>query len=474
MLRSEINAIGDGVYMKGFVGIRIYKTIYGCRCKALFFSALFFLCSICVNAQQTGRLLFQRFDAHFLQLDSLIFKCDHVASLSCLQTFGEDNQMYLENAVDSFIRNKVHEQQRAMKAETGLLVSGHSYYRAGDGIGVDPDENDALERYTAKAQVELRWNILSSSLINRKSRLDEISLQGELEQIALEQMRVSMGIEQQKEYFREEYDSLLASVLQLRINNLQLLNDAQLYLTSDRSIGTDELLKIMDEQAVAERLMASIPKEYPTASQLIQPEGKIIQLDTAMLKGYIREHALRLQATDLQIALLHAREKNANYWRSLSLSPFVRYSYYVRPEVSNPSTMDAGVAFQIPLSSQESRRRKALAAERIQKTVEREEQTRLLMEEVELILTEIERANRGLMGELKRIDVLREYMRLRRENYQGHIGEYNFMSRIKEYNHYLTCWENYYSYQYRRDCCIAELQAYLPQQSILEFCIISK
>ena len=106
--------------------------------------------------------------------------------------------------------------------------------------------------------------------------------------------------------------------------------------------------------------------------------------------------------------------------------------------------------------------------------MEKEEQAALLMENVERILLELERANRGLAGELKRIEVLRDYMKLRRENYRGHIGEYNFLSRIKEYNHYLTCWENYYSYQYKRDCCIADLQQFLHQQSILDFCIINK
>jgi hypothetical protein len=136
--------------------------------------------------------------------------------------------------------------------------------------------------------------------------------------------------------------------------------------------------------------------------------------------------------------------------------------------------VDAGIAFQLPLSKQESRKRKALSAERLQVTMEREEMVVVLLEEVENILLDIERANRGLAGELKRIGLMRQYMQLRRENYQGHIGEYNFMSRIKEYNHYLTCWENYYSYQYKRDCCIAALQMYLPQQSVLDFCIINK
>ena len=93
---------------------------------------------------------------------------------------------------------------------------------------------------------------------------------------------------------------------------------------------------------------------------------------------------------------------------------------------------------------------------------------------VDMLFIEIERANRGLSGELERIKKLRTYMELRKANYQAHIGEYNFLSRIKEYNHYLTCWENYYSYQYKRDCCIAELQNYLSGCSVLEFCTMEK
>ena len=435
---------------------------------------LSFLLPTGLQAQQKDDLLFRRFEVHFGLLDSLIFMAHEPASAVGVVAIETPLQEVGMSAVDSLIDAKVEEQQRALKAETGLLLSGHAYYRTGQGIGVDPDENDALAAYAAKAQVELRWNIMSSSLIGRKGRLNELNLHGQLEHASIEKERVRLAIERQKECFRIEYDSLLSSILQLRISNLQLLNDAQAYLASDRSIGTDELLKIMDEQAIAERLLTSIPKDYPVAAQLMKPQGEVVSLDTARLKSHIREHALELQASDLQIELLQQKEKNTTYWSAMGLSPFVRYSYYVRPEVKNPSNVDAGIAFQLPLSMQESRKRKALSAERLQVTAEKEEMMLQLMEEVENILLDIERANRGLAGELKRIGVMREYMQLRRENYQGHIGEYNFMSRIKEYNHYLTCWENYYSYQYKRDCCIAELQSFLYQQSVLDFCIVNK
>lgn len=299
-----------------------------------------------------------------------------------------------------------------------------------------------------------------------------LDIKGELERVVLERERIREQVDKQKQFFREEYDSLLAGVLQYRIKNLQLLNDAQQYLVSDRSISTDELLKIMDEQAVAERQLVAIPKSYPLMWQLVKPQGAVIRIDTAKVKRYMAENDLTMYAADLQIELLHQQEKSTSYWRTLNLSPFVRYSYYARPELRNSSNIDAGIAFQIPLSVQESRKRKAIKTERIQKMMEKEELAGLINEKLDMLFLEIERANQGLAGELERIERLRKYMELRKANYQGHIGEYNFLSRIKEYNHYLSCWENYYSYQYKRDCCIAELQIFFPGHSVLEFCTI--
>lgn len=425
----------------------------------------------CGKAQQRDQVLFQRFKERFYMLDSLIF---HSELNERIGTTGLALQGYTTSVVDSLIDKKIEEQQRTIKAETGLLISGQTYYRSGEGTSVDPDENDALEAYNAKVQVELRWNIISSGLHNRKGRLNELSIEGDLEHAYQEQERLALMIERQKQSFREEYDSLLSGILQLRIENLQLLNDAQTYLASDRSIGSNELLKVMDEQAIAERLLTTISKNYPIATQLAKPQGNIIYLDTAQLKSCISENTLLLQMIDLKIGLLQQREENTSYWNALNISPFLRYSYYMRPKVKNPATVDVGVAFQIPLSSQEPRKRKILSAERLQKNAEKEELKEKLMAEVEAMLAEIERANQGMRGELKRIEMLREYMQQRRKHYQGHIGEYNFMSRLKEYNHYLACWENYYSYQYKRDCYMADLQAFLSRQSIVDFCMKEK
>ena len=436
------------------------------------FVALFLLCFVhSIQAQKNDKELFVQFENQFLLLDSLIFQQQFLQP-SSLPEIAEMSGRELQEAVDSLIYAKVENQMDAMKAENGLLVSGQTYYRLDEGFGIDDD--DALSRYNAKMQVELRWNFLSSSLINRKSRLRVLDIQGELERVSLEQERFKECIEKQKEYFREEYDSLLAGVLQLRINNLQLLNDAQLYLVSNRSLSTDELLKIMDEQAIAERQLEAIPRQYPSALQLVRPNGFVIQIDTANVRKHIAENDRTFYAADLQIALLREKEKSTNYWRTLNISPFIRYSFYARPEMRNSSNVDAGIAFQIPLNTQESQKRKALKTEQLQKEMEKEAMAVSIMEKVDMLLLEIERANRGLAGELVRIKKLRAYMELRKANYQGHIGEYNFLSRIKEYNHYLSCWENYYSYQYKRDCSIAELQFYLSGRPVSDFCTMVK
>lgn len=423
-----------------------------------------------IQAQMSDRILFQKFGEHFSLLDSLIFSVGNVTGVKEKSINLKNSLNSVDASVDSLLYAKVEKQMEAMKAETGLLISGQTYYRLDEGFGID--DEDALSRYTAKVQVELRWNFLSSSLINRRSRLNELEIKGELERVGLERERIGKLIETQKEYFQEEYDSLLAGVLKLRIANLQLLSDAQQYLVSDRSISTDELLKIMDEQAIAERLLVTIPKDYPLAFQLVSPHGAEIRVDTARFMKYICDNDLSLYEADLQIKLLNEKEKSTNYWRTLNLSPFFRYSFYVRPEARNTANVDAGLAFQIPLSGEQPRKRKALRAERFQKTMEKESLVNMVTEKVHFLFDEIERANRGLAGELKRIEKMRDYMQLRKKNYLGHIGEYNFMSRIKEYNHYLTCWENFYTYQFKRDCCIAELQAFLSGQSVLDFCTI--
>ena len=66
---------------------------------------------------------------------------------------------------------------------------------------------------------------------------------------------------------------------------------------------------------------------------------------------------------------------------------------------------------------------------------------------------------------------LRKYLTIRSNAYQNRKGGYNIILRTKEYNTYLLCWEKFLHYQHERDKLITQLQLYLPDISVFDFCI---
>lgn len=122
-------------------------------------------------AQQDGsQRLFDTFEQRFVALDSLIFVSADVDS-----TVVDSQSVYFQHwwiaqdttrVADSLITDLVDAEVRAMKHETGLALTGQTYYRLDEGLALD--EDDAVSRYKAKVQVELRWNFLNSSLIHAK------------------------------------------------------------------------------------------------------------------------------------------------------------------------------------------------------------------------------------------------------------------------------------------------------------------
>jgi len=420
---------------------------------------------------QTPDSLFRRFESRFDLLDSII----HTPAYSPLKTgsvMPEKNivaDAYDHLAVDSVIDNQVNAQISAMKNVTGLTVNGQVYGRLDEGFGLD--EEDALSRYKGKIQAEVRWNFLSSSIINRKGKENEIRLKGDI--LRLEYKREDLGrlVALQKEQFRTRYDSLLCGVLTHRIANLTLLSNTQSYLLMQGGISSDDLLTILNEKAEAERLMATITRSYPASDDLSNPSGIVVDVDTTRLISFICEYNTGTSTIELRRRLLDQQIDNTSYWSTLNLSPFIRYSYYTRPDIPNSSNVDAGVSFIIPLTLETPRKRKAMMAERGVLDLERDRLTRDIRENVRLALLDIERMNRSIEGEVKRLSELKGYLNIRREAYDNRIGEYNYLSRMKEYNSYLLCCERLLAFSYQRDCMLASLQMYLPDVSILDFCV---
>lgn len=438
------------------------------RLIALFVTVGLGISTVCA---QKADSLFRQFETRFGLLDSIIHH--PVQRPDSFVVISSDNNIvandYNLKTVDSLIDNSVNTQISAMKNVTGLTVNGQVYGRLDDGFGLD--EDDALSRYKGKIQAEVRWNFLSSSIIKRKGKENEIRLKGDIQRLEYKRGNLGRLVALQKEQFRNRYDSLLCGVLTHRIANLTLLSNSQSYLLMQGGISSDDLLTILNEKAEAERLMATITRSFPASDDLSNPSGIIVDVDTARLISFICEYNTGTSTIELRRRLLDQQIENTSYWTTLNLSPFIRYSYYMRPNIPNSSNVDAGASFIIPLSLETSKKRKAMMAERSVLDLERDRLTTEITENVRLALLDIERMNHSIEGEVKRLSELKGYLNIRREAYDNRIGEYNYLSRMKEYNTYLLCCERLLSFSYQRDCMLVSLQIYLPDVSILDFCV---
>lgn len=442
--------------------------------KKLFFIIILSLITTNIKAQYNKSTeLFEQFEKRFLLLDSLIFTANTTPTKSNITT---DSTIYnstsidsIQTKIDSLIEHKVNAQKLALKHETGLNITGQAYFRLDDNLSID--EEDAVSRYGAKIQADLRWHFLNSAVLHRKGRLNEIDLQGEIERKNFERTNISLLVEKQKELFRIKNDSLLSSVLKHRIHNLTLLNNGQQYLLENGNITTDDILAILNEKAEAERLLASLIDTVAPTRNLYKPTGVIVDIDTAKLMEYIRQYNANLSILDLESQLLEQQQQNNSYWTTLNVSPYIRYSYYFRDDLPNSANVDLGLSFIIPLSGETNKQRKTMTTELKILEIEKSQLSQQILDNIKLILLDIERMNRASKSELSRMQEIKKYIQTRTTAYHNGIGEYNFVSRMKEYNIYLLCWEKFLSFQYQRDCHIANLQSYLPNISILEFCI---
>ena len=436
---------------------------------------LFVICATTMTyAQPDGsQRLFDTFEQRFVALDSLIFASSDADSATADHPAVHFQHWWIAqdstSAADSLITNQVNAEVRAMKHETGLALTGQTYYRLDEGLALD--EDDAVSRYKAKVQVELRWNFLNSSLIHRQGRQQAIELQGDIERIEMDKANLARLLAENQEFYQQKYDSLLSGILQHRLVNLTLMNDAQMYLLEHGNISSDEMLDIINDKAEAERALMAMSKTYPMANDLSHPSGLVVEIDSAGLLSYIREHHADLHLLQLQSELLAQQMENHSYWTKLNISPFIRYSYYFRTDLANSTNVDFGVNFNIPITGEAGKKRAAMDAKRMIIDKEKEETTKKIEENIRAILLDIERLNRVSTAELHRMQDLKRYLQIRSHAYLNRKGGYNIILRTKEYNTYLVCWEKFLSYQYQRDCLLMTLQTYLTDTSIFDFCV---
>ena len=436
------------------------------------FTLLLIACAPDMTAQnQRGMEILANFDKRFEHLDSLIFKTtdnSRPASLAVSDTTADNREAESRENLNRAIDRRVDAEIGEIKSLTGLRFTGQTYYRLDGDLGFD--EEDPVSVYKGKIQAELRWYPFQSALFKRAGRINEQKIRGKIDRLAYDKEDLGMLVERQKEAFRQYSDSLMGGVLLQRIRNLNMLSTAYMYLLENENIPSDDLLQILNEKAEAERQLASIPGSHLPALDLSRPAGYFVDIDTAAYLEHVRKTQADISTLRLQMELLEQQEKNTSYWTEVNAAPFVRYSYYTRPHAPNSSNVDAGLVFTIPLSFEFWKKKDALRAQRNILAAEESHIATRIMEAVNAILLDIERYNNASLGEYRRMEELKKYLSLRARAYDNRVGEYNRLARMKEYNSYLSCCEKFIDFQYRKDCCIADLQKFLTDESVLRFC----
>ncbi|MCC8117951.1 MAG: hypothetical protein LIP09_04265 [Bacteroidales bacterium] len=442
--------------------------------KHTFIIILSLLCSPLLSFAQQGADLLQQMDSRILQLDSLIFT-PHAVNVNRgaipFSALGIERAEAHDSVYAQAVNATVEAKIAAIKAETGIQLTGQTYYRLDNALSLHDDgDGPEVSRYKAKIQAEVRWYFLQSALFKPQGRANEARLQAKIDLLQHERDRIDLTIYRQKELLRWMSDSLLAGVLHHRVRNLQLLQSANVYLLENENISSDDLLRVLDSKAQAERQLATMSSPFQEAITLADIEAWTIDVDTAALMQHLRSTQIDLRLLQARIDLLEQRSKNESWWASARVAPFVRYSGYFRNELGTSTNVDAGVSFTIPVNNESKRKRAVIRAQQAELAASEADIMVQVSDKIGYLTQEIERMNRAILGEKSRIADLKDYLALRARGYENRRGEYSRLDRIKEYNSYLECLEKLVEYQYRRDCLVADLQAFLSDTSILTFC----
>lgn len=450
--------------------------------KRFLLLTLTILVSITASAQdrvammQKSDSILSLFENRFDVLDSLIFSPASEGRYAGRNIFEEASQKYGDTLIadslyDDALRKSVEAQAKYIKSPTGLQITGQTYYRLDDNLGIIEDD-EAVSRYNGKIQAEIRWNFFSSGLFKPNGKIREAQIQADIDRIAYQKETRGTEYARQREYYRTRQDSALCAVLTHRVKNLNMLSDAYMFLLGYENISSDDIMLTLSERAEAERKLGGLTVGDVYSSDLATPDAFIVRLDTSAFLKYVDLNQADFKIARKRLELFEQRAKNVSYWDQVDASPFIRYSYYTRPFLANSSNVDAGVYFKIPLTNEASKQKAALKAQGAAYEAEQYLRMRQIADEVSYVATEVERLNNSIIGEYRRSLQLRQYIEMRKNAYENRKGEYNRLARMKEYNAYLLSLERLLEFQYSRDQQIAGLAKFLCGENVGDFCSI--
>lgn len=416
-------------------------------------------------------------DNRFAELDHLIFT-DKAAYTDTRDIFLDSTRKYgdtltADSLYDEAMRKSVNAQAKVIKSATGLQITGQTYYRLDNTLGII-DDDDAVSRYNAKLQAEVRWNFFNSALFKPKGKIREIAIQADIDRLAYKKETRGTEYARQREFYRSRQDSALCKILTLRVENLRMLSEAYLFLLQFQNISSDEMMLTLSERAEAERKLAGLSVANLKASDISHPDAFTVEIDTAKFLTYVEANQADFKIARRRMDLAEQRAKNTSYWNDVDASPFIRYSYYTREYMPNSSNVDAGIYFKIPINNTAAKQRNAFKAQSAAIGAEQYLRMRQIADEVSYVSTEVERLNNSIIGEYRRSLELKRYLEMRKSAYENLEGDFNRLARMKEYNAYILSLERLLEFQYSRDQQIAGLAKFLTGESVSDFCTITK
>lgn len=415
------------------------------------------------HAQNTFDDYLKLFEKRFDVLHELIF--NETAKESDAKTEFQFSARERVREVDEQVNRNID----LLKSQTGLTATGQAYYRPVSSSVTDIDEQ--YGGYNSRWQVGIEWNYFQSALYKNASRIHELRLKGELEQLNFQSNNLQNILQQQDMAAKNRYHGLLLNVLQIHSENLDLLSRTQVFLLKNGKLSSDDLLKVMNEKAEIDNKLTSMRCDTSIIPVQSRPQPDMIAVNREMLKQHISLYNKDVRKIELEKEMLQCQYNDVDYWKTTSISPFVRYSYYTRPDISDTHSLDVGISVRLPLSSETKKQRNAIKAEQELKEQYQQDVLAKLLSKVDEIIRDIDVCNATIAGEYARMAEVKEYINGRTESYKNVAGEYNHIDRLQEYDMFLSAWERMLDYQYQRDSKLIELQGFVIDKPIEDFLI---
>lgn len=385
------------------------------------------------------------------------------------ETFFPENQGDLDwyALFEEAVNQKMHANILAVKNQTGLQWSSSYYnrtvpYKLYQFIDEDGDFSMVKDRF----QTDLSWDLMHCGLLWGKSRIAAHKIEAALTLVDARMNIQNSYVERLSAENVQRYQKALAFLRALRLQNLSLLEQTETVLLENHQSSTDQLLKVTDELFMIEQIQTTDNRLFQSLSGLAYQAIDTVALHTDLFLEAVKSQNNELRKLDLGYNRINAQMEQTSFWSSISLSPFIRFGFYNMVGNQRQGSIDMGVNLRIPLSFEQRKIRKALAAEQQILTIKRDLSYHVFQEEVSSLIQELSQINKRMIYEYHCIQRMRDLLLGRSEAFKTLYGEYSRPDRIREYNRYIVCLESIVQLKYQRNAILIGLQRYLSHERI--------